>query len=390
MPKVILIQQVFNSRKWMELVYPAMVNQTYKDVEIIAQIVIDDGGCKEYIQQHFPQIKILEPGYNIGFSRGHNEIFASTSCDYYQLVNPDLILEPTYVEEMVKAFEVNPKLGAATGKLLKYNLVEHKKLDIIDTTGVTLWRNGRGADRGQNFPDKGQYDQLLDIVAVSGAGPMYRRAALEDIKMPRLATSQWQVVDARIISTEDTTHAHLPHEYFDEDFLSYWEDVDLSIRMQGAGWGCAFVPSALAYHGRTAASAKKDYADVTAYKAHHDALSSVVKQLNYKNHIFLTLKNTPFISWKFFAREFFMLAYLLLLERSTLNVFPVFLKQLPLMWHKRKWIAQHRKTTRWTSLVQTRGVVSVVDETEGINQSKISLSHWVKEFFRLMRLVFKR
>lgn len=389
MARVILIQQVFNSRKWMELVYPAMVNQTYKDVEIIAQIVIDDGGCKEYIQQNFPHVKILEPGYNIGFSRGHNEIFASTDCEYYQLVNPDLILEPTYVEEVVKAFESNQQLGAATGKLLKYDIAANRKLDVIDTTGVTLWRNGRAADRGQNMQDKGQYDSFPEVVAVSGAGPMYRRSALESVKMSRSANIRWQIKDGRIFSIkEQDSNSETTYEYFDEDFLSYWEDVDLSLRLQSMGWQSVYVPHALAYHGRTASSAKKDYADVSAYKAHHDALSSVVKQLNYKNHIFLTLKNIPYISWKFFAREFFMLAYLILLERPTLKIFPVFLKQLPLMWKKRKWVAKHRKTAGWVSLVKARGIVSVVDETEGVNQSKTSLRHWVKEFFRLMRLVF--
>lgn len=82
-----------------------------------------------------------------------------------------------------------------------------------------------------------------------------------------------------------------------------------------------------------------------------------------------------------------MLAYILLLERATLGIFSVFLKQAPTMLKKRGWIAKHRKTRTWLGMRQRRGIVSLVDDVEGVNQSNASLSHWVKEFFRLMRLV---
>lgn len=337
MAKVILIQQVFNSRKWMELVYPAMATQTFKDVEIIAQIVIDDGGCKEYIQKNFPQIKILEPGYNIGFARGHNEIFASTDAEYYQLVNPDLILEPNYVEEMVKAFESDPKLGCATGKLLQYKFDTKEKTKNFDTTGVLMSRNGRARDRGQYETDNGQYDDQKEIVGVSGAGPMYRRAALEEIKYKR--------DDGRF-------------EYFDEDFHSYWEDTDLSLAVLNMGWNCRFVPSAVGYHGRTAASSEKGYKDVAAFVKHHKNFSKWVKQLNYKNHLFVVVKNFPRFYWKFFVREFFMLGYIVVFETATLKILPTLFKQLPLMWRKRRWIQQHRKSLEWTNLLNNKGLLA--------------------------------
>lgn len=336
MAKVILIQQVFNSRKWMELVYPAMVAQTYADVEIVAQIVSDDGGCKEYIQRNFPHIRIVEPGYNIGFSRGHNEVFASTTCDYYQLVNPDLILEPNYVAEMVAAMDANPGVGAATGKVFQYKFDTKEKMRTFDTTGVVVSRNGRARDRGQHEADRGQYDNNTEIIAVSGSNPMYRKSALESVKYRR--------IDGRV-------------EYFDEDFHSYWEDVDLSLRLQNNGWTCTFVPSAIAYHGRTAGSSVKGYKDVVSYKKHHDALSGRIKQLNYKNHQFLVYKNFPIIFWKFFVREFFMLGYIVLFETSTLQIIPTLLRQLPLIWKKRKWIQQHRTSTAWTKLLVNKGLL---------------------------------
>ncbi len=147
MPRVTIIQQVYNSRRFIPSVYDSIVQQTYKDVQIIAQIVSDNGGCLDYIQQHYPQVKVLEPGYNIGFARGHNEIFASTDSELFQLVNPDLVLEPDYIEKMVQAF-TDTRVGAVTGKLLRYDFIANKRLNIIDTTGVIMAKSGRGTGPG--------------------------------------------------------------------------------------------------------------------------------------------------------------------------------------------------------------------------------------------------
>jgi len=323
MVKVIVIQQVYKSRKWVPRVYDALMAQTYQDVEIVAQIVDDEGDSKDYILDHYPTVKIVEPGYNIGFAKGHNELFTSLDADLFQLVNPDLILEPTYIEEMVKVF-ADLRVGAATGKLLKYNFDLHQKTNLIDSTGVIVYKTGRARDRGQHEEDLGQCDSQTNVLAVSGAGPMFRKFALEAVKMSR---------------------AEGGFEFFDQDFHSYWEDVDLGWRIVNAGLKCVFVPGAVAYHGRLAGARKGGYLNVADYRKHHAKIPARIRRLNYKNHIFLFIKNSPKLYWKFFAREFFMLGYILVFETSTLGVLPEFFKQLPKMWQKRKWIQKNRKVS---------------------------------------------
>lgn len=319
--KVAIIQQVYKSRRYLEPVYAAIAAQTHKDIEVFCQIVDDDGGCKEFIQKNYPSIKILEPGYNIGFSRGHNEIFASSDAEFFQLVNPDLILEPNHVEEMLKVF-ADPKAGAATGKLLRYNFDENKATNIIDTTGVIAYKTGRARDRGQHEVDNGQYDNQTDLISVSGAGPMYRKAALESVK--------YKNAEGRF-------------EYFDESFHSYWEDVDLGWRMVNVGWKCKFVPSAVAYHGRQAGSSPGGYKKFFAFVKFHSKMNPRIRQLNYKNHIFMFIKNSPKWYPKFFLRELFMLGFVTVFETSTLKIIPTLFRQLPGIWQKRKYIKEHRK-----------------------------------------------
>jgi GT2 family glycosyltransferase len=329
MAKVTIVQVIYNNRRYIEPVFSAIFSQTYKDFNVVAVISGNDDKGKELLMEKFPQVEIIDPGYNIGFAAGHNLVFKKYQSEFFQLVNPDLILEPQYIERMLKAFD-DPKVGAATGKLyqfkdLRFKIEDYRNNKILDTTGVTIFKSGRARDRGQHEVDNGQYDQLVNVQAVSAAGAMYRRSALLHMKMSRLSTGHLA------LSTNP--------EYFDEDFHSYWEDVDLSWRMSNAGWKNIFVPLAIGYHGREAGSSKKGYADVIGFIRHHKKLSPRVRELNYQNHIFMYIKNSPYFYPQFFAREFFMFFYVLFFEIGTFKVLPQMFKLMPKMWEKRKLIS---------------------------------------------------
>jgi GT2 family glycosyltransferase len=316
MSKVALIQIIFNTKQFIPIVFPAALKQTHKDTEFIVVIAGNDDGSKEYIEENFPEVKIIDPGYNIGFSKGHNQLFASLEADFFQLINPDLVITETFVEEMLKPF-ADPKVGAVSGKILHYDFKANAKTNKIDTTGVIISKSGRGRDRGQHEEDKGQYDTQTDIIGVSGAAAMYRKSALEDVKYNG--------------------------EYFDEEFFMYWEDVDLSWRMINSGWKIKYTPKALAYHGRAAASSPKGYKNVWAFIKHHRQIPEKIHQWNFKNHIFMFIKNSPRWYLQFFVREFFYNCFTLVWETKTYKILPTFFKQFSSMWRKRKYIQKHRK-----------------------------------------------
>ncbi len=321
MPKVALVQVIYNTRKFLPIVFPAAMKQTEKDSVFYAVIAGNEDNGKEYIEEHFPEVKIIDPGYNIGFSLGHKEIFEKVDAEFFQLVNPDLVMTENFVEEMLKPFSDN-KVGAVSGKLLQYDFKNNKPTNIIDSTGVTISKSGGARDRGQHQVDSGQFDSQTDIIAVSGAGAMYRRAALESIKYP-IGNGQ--------------------SEYFDEDFFMYWEDVDLSWRMVNAGWKIKYNPNALAYHGRAAGSSPGGYKKVFAYIKHHRKIPAIIRKWNYRNHIYMFIKNSPKWYLQFFAREFFYNIFVLIFETGTFAVLPQMFRQLPKIWKKRKFIQQHRK-----------------------------------------------
>jgi GT2 family glycosyltransferase len=312
MSKVSVIVVIYNNAKWVPLVFDGIKKQTHKELEIFCVINSSQDGSKELVQK-YPDVKILDYGQNTGFAGGNNLAIKESGGEFIQLVNPDLIMEPDYIEKMLKAFE-DSKVAAATGKLLRYDINKNEKSNIIDSTGIILSVSGRAKDRGQLEKDNGQYDKLTDVFGVCGAGPMYRRSALELVKY-----------------CEDN-HC----EYFDEDFLAYWEDVDLSWRFHNVGFKQIFVPEAVAYHGRTAGQSKGGYLHAFHYIKQHNKLASAIKRLNFKNQLLMYLKNSKFIHPFFIVRELVMLGYITVLETSTLKVIPQTIRLIPKMLRKRK------------------------------------------------------
>src|SRR5581483_6909940 len=118
MPKVTVVQVIYNSKRFIEPCFSAIFKQTFKDFNVVAVISGNTDGGKELLMEKFPQVEIIDPGFNIGFASGHNLVFEKFKSDFFQLVNPDLIIEPEYIETMLKAFD-EKKVGAATGKLLR-------------------------------------------------------------------------------------------------------------------------------------------------------------------------------------------------------------------------------------------------------------------------------
>ncbi|MGE5297937.1 MAG: glycosyltransferase family 2 protein [Acidobacteriaceae bacterium] len=304
--KITAIVLIYNSRKFIPAVFDSIQSQTFKDLETVAVINGDNDGSEKMIREKYPKVKIINPGGNLYFSKGNNLAIKQSDGELLLLVNHDLVLENDYAEKLAHAFN-DPSVGAATGKLLRYDFDKGEKTNTIDSTGITMNASGRARDRGQLQEDHGQFDDQTNVFAVSGAGPMYRRSALEKTKYC----------------------ANGICEYFDEDFEAYWEDVDLSWRLNRAGFKNVYVPEAKAYHGRTAGQSKGGYFHFFHFIKHHRQISPNIRKLNYRNHILMYLKNSPSVSLRFIFRELLMLVYVTIFETSTLAIVPSLIKLIP-------------------------------------------------------------
>src|SRR3989304_9333133 len=157
-------------------------------------------------------------------------------------------MKENYIQELLTLADSCGRIGAVTGKLLRKKKPGQIP-DIIDSAGHIAYKCRYFKDRGENEEDRGQDNTPEYIFSIFAAASLYRKEMLEGIKTG--------------------------NEYFDEDFFSYWEDVDLCWRSQLVGWKCYYNPNAIAYHRR----------------GHSKNDNRAEKSLIFKNRILTILKN---------------------------------------------------------------------------------------------------
>jgi GT2 family glycosyltransferase len=210
------------------------------------------------------RLQILKNDTNLGYAGGHNKFFAETDCPLLMVLNPDAILNKSFLRNIVRAF-LDPSVGAATGKMLKPHVSPGGER-VLDGTGIEIYRTRRARERGQNDIDHGQFDRDPEIFGVSGTAAVYRKSALETVKIRC-------------------------DEYFDTDFFAYWEDLDLSWRLRLAGFKCVYVPEAIVEHERAAGSSAGGLGRFVDFVRHHQRIPLQIRRWSWRNHLFAIIKN---------------------------------------------------------------------------------------------------
>lgn len=205
--------------------------QTFKDFKVF---VIDNSkelknNNNKYLHDHRLEIDFSYYfiGENLGFGKAYNKMIKKASdlnAEYFLVINPDIILEKDAIEKMVKKMDTDKKLGSVSPKIFKWDFVNNKKTNFIDSFGIKLLSGLRFIDIGQGEVDKGQHDDVK-ILGPSGACGLFRMSALKKIKEGE--------------------------NFFDESMFMYKEDCDLVFRLKLAGFSSGLTRRAIVYHDRT-------------------------------------------------------------------------------------------------------------------------------------------
>lgn len=316
--KVAISLVTWNGEKYLEALMASIFAQTFKDFEIL---VIENGssdGSVAFLEENYPQIRLIKNQKNLGFAKGHNIGINETKSDYVLILNQDVILEPDFLFQLVEFMDKHKRAGLVGGKLLK--LKEKEKTKIIDSVGQKIFKTQQIIELGAGEEDNGQFNKTCQIFGSSATAAFYRRLALEEIK--------------------------IQNEYFDEDFFSYKEDVDLNYRLRLYGWEIWYLPPAIAYHQRSAVGAKQGINFKTF--AYRREKNEFINFHSYKNHWFVLIKNLTCYNffWLFphiFIYESAKFLYILFFEPKTLKAIPEIFKKINKMFEKRKIIMSRKK-----------------------------------------------
>lgn len=186
-------------------------------------------GTVQLLPDLFPQVNLIANENNVGFGVANNQgmwAAATKQPRYYFLLNPDTVLQPDSLKELVTCLDQQPDGGMATSRL--------------------VYGDGRFQHSAFAFPGLGQL--IFDLF------PMPARL-YESRFNGRYARSMYQrngkpfAIDhplgAAMLVRAEVANAT---KGFDESYHMYCEEIDWSWRVRAAGWKIYITPAAEIVH----------------------------------------------------------------------------------------------------------------------------------------------
>lgn len=183
-------------------------------------LVVDNGsadGSVEYLQSEgIPHITLPR---NLGFAAAVNLGVARTGAAAILVLNADTVLEPGCLAALAAALRADPGLGGVQPRILQ---LEGQRGQVaaarLYSAGQGLTRDGRAIELGAGEAQSPATLRRRDIFGVCGAACLLRRELFAELGG------------------------------YDERYFSFYEDVDLNLRAQIAGWGFRYEPEAVVWH----------------------------------------------------------------------------------------------------------------------------------------------
>lgn len=179
-----------------------------KGVDLTMYIVDNASGDRtlERLKEEFPQIITIQNPKNGGFGYGHNKVLPYLTSKYHAFVNPDILFDHDVLTELVAYMEENPDIGQITPEI---RFPDGEIQMLGKRTPVYGALVGRHIFEKQLKPVVDQYLMLdkdltkpIDIQNVTGCFSVIRTDLFRQLKG------------------------------YDERFFLYFEDFDISRRVQ--------------------------------------------------------------------------------------------------------------------------------------------------------------
>jgi len=239
----------WNGLQYLNNCFESLINQNYKNYEIV---FVDNGSNDvsiEFIMNNYPQTIIIENKENLGFAEANNQGVNASSGEYVLFLNNDTTVTENFMIELVNILDNNINVGACQSKFL---LMDNP--NILDATGSFMTPTGFLSHDGICEVDTGQYDQTREIFSAKGACMLVRRSVLDKVGV------------------------------FDKDFFAYFEETDLCWRIWLAGYKIIFVPDSVIYH-KMGGTTTQMHLPFIEYHSFKNRICSLSKNLNLVNLI---------------------------------------------------------------------------------------------------------
>ena len=198
LPTVSVIAICYNHEKYLEESLQSVINQTFKNIELI---IIDDcstDNSRERILkfcERYPTVKCLFSKSNVGNCRSFNQALKICTGQYIVDLSTDDVLMPNRIEKQVRKFEESDQVGIVTSNAI-----------YIDEDSKWL---GNFHQKIELLPSGKFYEAVLKKTFILPSTMMIRKSILDTLEGYD-ETLAYEDFDFLVRSSRITEYAHLP------------------------------------------------------------------------------------------------------------------------------------------------------------------------------------
>lgn len=228
--KILIVIVNYNGKHLLKKNLQSVVDNGYKEFDIVVVDNASVDGSVEYLQKEFPSVLIVESDENLGFGRGNN-LGVQEYPDYsaYLFLNNDVSVPKGFMDNMVKVLSKDKKVGAVGPKILYSKRKigkDGKEIQMINSAGILVDEHYLAYDRYDKLEDNPKYDVVEEIDAIMGGAFLVKREVFEETGG------------------------------FNPKMFLYYEDIDLSLRIRDLGYKIYYVGTSHVFHDHMASSKK--------------------------------------------------------------------------------------------------------------------------------------
>ena len=203
----------YNSRKWLETCLPSILTQTHSNLDVI---VVDNGSSDHtvaWVTEKYSNVKLIQLDQPHSLAHALNSGVKAAEGEYVLLLNPDVVLDPNAVANLVAKALDNHNCAAVAAKL-KLQWAPAFINGLGNYVGPVSW----GTDIALGHLDLGQFDDWREVPSACFATALISSAAYIDVGP------------------------------LDEKFPMYYEDSEWCYRARLFGYSILAAPKAIGFH----------------------------------------------------------------------------------------------------------------------------------------------
>ncbi|HDK6468043.1 MULTISPECIES: glycosyltransferase [Klebsiella pneumoniae complex] len=261
--ELLIIIVTHNSEKFTE--WQISYLEELKKDSILIRYVDSGSENTEYLKKMECETIQVIYSKNVGFAKANNlALFDVERFKYVLFLNPDAVIYKDDLYEIIKRANTEDRfknVGIFSVPLIKYDFNNNKATDQYDSLGIRCDLSGRWIDI-RDLKNKNKYE------AICGAFMFCRSDALIACK-----------------NSSDTVG-------FEESFVMYKEDIELSLRIKKQQWGVHIFNELKAFHCR---GWGKKWGENPLWARLYSARNDIYIALKYKK------RALPFSLFKYFV-----------------------------------------------------------------------------------------